>query len=224
MDITHDGTYVTSHDEPSEDTTISFDAYEDSAPTHRCVACGEETDDDEPDNEAECDEQGNSDECGNCDGDGTVEGDCDNGCDSGTTECDGDDCTDGKRADGSDCESCEGTGKIDCPTCEGSGTGEEECGDCAGNGELYTHDWQPIPCGWLNSAKIYFEPTRDKVTVTISVGDPRGAFAMEVEKHPDGYLILRVPYAGESMPHMPLTEINGGGAYRIGHDPADTSK
>lgn len=59
-----------------------------------------------------------------------------------------------------------------------------------------------------NSASLNFED--DSVTVSISVGDPRGAFAMTVRRTGDGRLILHVPYEGEPMPHMPLKKLHEG--------------
>lgn len=45
---------------------------------------------------------------------------------------------------------------------------------------------------------------------------PRGAFTFTVRRRPDtGDLLLHVPYPGEGMPHMTLTEDHPG-TYRIG--------
>lgn len=65
----------------------------------------------------------------------------------------------------------------------------------------------------VNSAAIDW--TGDDMTVTISTGDPRGAFAMTVRRLNDGTRILHLPHPGESMPHEQLTEIHPG-TYRIG--------
>jgi len=67
----------------------------------------------------------------------------------------------------------------------------------------------------VNSAAITFQPDDESVTVSISVGDPRGAFTMTVRRLTDGSLVLHVPHAGDSTPHMPLVEDHPG-TYRIG--------
>lgn len=66
---------------------------------------------------------------------------------------------------------------------------------------------------WLNSARVTVDGSQ--VSVSISVGDPRGAFVLTVEMNSDGELIMHVPYPGEAEPHCPLTEIHRG-TYRIG--------
>src|SRR5262249_39058457 len=60
------------------------------------------------------------------------------------------------------------------------------------------------PLGWVNSATIHLDREDDAVHVLISVGDPRGAFAMTVRRLQDGRLVMHVPYPGEGMSHMPL--------------------
>lgn len=92
------------------------------------------------------------------------------------------------------------------------------------DGEEYgPHDPTPVPLSWVNSASIRADENRDTLTVTISVGDPRGAFAMTVERvtwtQPDGTprdeLRLSVPSAGESLPHMDLEPLASPGYFRI---------
>lgn len=82
------------------------------------------------------------------------------------------------------------------------------------------HEPEPMPLSWVNSAGIHTDADGDSVTVTISVGDPRGAFAFTVRRvTPDDgepYLVMHTPYPGEGLPHMPLTRISDG-TYRIGH-------
>lgn len=82
-----------------------------------------------------------------------------------------------------------------------------------------------VPLSWANSVSVEFDDSvADAVTVMISVGDPRGAFAMRVERarytNDDGTevdeLRLSVPHPTDDMGHMPLTEINERGYYRIG--------
>lgn len=72
---------------------------------------------------------------------------------------------------------------------------------------------QPIHLGCaeiVNSASLNFDDDEQSCTVTISVGDPRGAFAMTVRRTPDGKLILHVPHETEPMPHMPLRKLHEG--------------
>lgn len=73
------------------------------------------------------------------------------------------------------------------------------------------------PSGWCNSASIDVDERDDSVTVSISVGDRRGAFSMTVRRIPAdaesdiaGCLILDVPYAGMPMGHMPLRVLDAG--------------
>jgi hypothetical protein len=98
-------------------------------------------------------------------------------------------------------------------TTECSARHEDEDEDEDG-GPLY-HVAEPIPGSFANSANIILDEEADEVTVTISVGDPRGAFAMTVRRNPDGKLYLSVPYAGMGWSHMPLTQVNDG-YFRIG--------
>jgi hypothetical protein len=62
----------------------------------------------------------------------------------------------------------------------------------------------------VNSAAIDFDDDEMECTVSISVGDPRGAFTMTVRRTPDGKLILHVPYEGEPLPHMPIKKLHDG--------------
>jgi hypothetical protein len=67
--------------------------------------------------------------------------------------------------------------------------------------------------GLVNSCAIDW--TGEEFTVTISTGDPRGAFCMTVRQLSDGRRILHVPYADASMLHEDLTEDHPG-TYVIG--------
>lgn len=78
------------------------------------------------------------------------------------------------------------------------------------------------PFSWANSAAISLDDSDESITVTISVGDPRGAFTFTVRRIPDdassdlaGRLIMHTPYPGEPIPHEKLTEIRPG-TYLIG--------
>ena len=76
------------------------------------------------------------------------------------------------------------------------------------------------PLAWCNSATIHLDREEDSVTVLISVGDPRGAFAFTIRRLTGGdnagRLVMHTPYPGEGMPHEDLTEIRPG-TYGIGH-------
>lgn len=97
--------------------------------------------------------------------------------------------------------------------------GPADDGPAVGTGP---HSPEPIPLSWVNSAAIDTDEKDDSVTVSISVGDPRGAFSFTVRRLPDGAdceiagrLIMHVPYPGEPLPHERLTEQRPG-TYLIG--------
>ncbi|MBB5801302.1 hypothetical protein F4560_001070 [Saccharothrix ecbatanensis] len=79
------------------------------------------------------------------------------------------------------------------------------------------HVPERVPLAWVNSAAINVDETEDAVTVSISVGDPRGAFCFQVRRVRDdapgelaGRLVLHVPHPGDSTPHKPLTALHAG--------------
>lgn len=72
------------------------------------------------------------------------------------------------------------------------------------------HELEAIPLAWLNSARVVLDEDSDTVSVHISAGDPNGAFAMDIRRTPDGTMILTVPHAGQSAPHMFMREIHTG--------------
>lgn len=79
------------------------------------------------------------------------------------------------------------------------------------------HDPQRIPLSWANSAAIDTDEKDDSITVSISVGDPRGAFCFTVRRIPEdagsdlaGQLVLHVPHAGQTAPHQPLCALHPG--------------
>lgn len=130
---------------------------------------------------------------------------------------------------------CPGSGECGtCPTCNGTGDCQgclehveccgpiEDCDDCSGSqqcpecgdGQIEIHDWESIPLTWCNSASIHAEPDGNRVWVTLSVDDPRGAFVMYVEQDSDGQLWLHVPHADMSLPHAPLTQ-RGPGWFKV---------
>ena len=84
------------------------------------------------------------------------------------------------------------------------------------------HVPERAPLSWVNSAAIDADDKDDSVTVSISVGDPRGAFCFTVRRIPDhaeshlaGRLLMHLPYPGHPLPHEPLTEHHPG-TYLIG--------
>jgi hypothetical protein len=85
------------------------------------------------------------------------------------------------------------------------------------------HDPEPVPLAWCNSAAVHVDESGDSVTVSISVGDPRGAFTFTVRRVPDdvagalaGRLVLHVPHAEMAAAHMPLTALYSG-TYLVGN-------
>ncbi|GAA3744548.1 hypothetical protein [Salinactinospora qingdaonensis] len=87
------------------------------------------------------------------------------------------------------------------------------------------HDPERIPLAWCNHAGITTDPEQDAITVTASVGDPRGAFAFTLRRIPDdahselaGRLVLHVPHPDEPSLHMELTPVRPG-TYVIGSQP-----
>lgn len=108
-----------------------------------------------------------------------------------------------------DCEDCDASGITgsdaecasdddECPTCEGSGSVPQD------------HEWEPVPLSWVNSASIDLRESHDEVTVSIGVGDPRGAFVMTIRRGSDGRMFMHVPYENMPSPHVPLTHLHGG--------------
>ncbi len=83
--------------------------------------------------------------------------------------------------------------------------------------EEYTdHAPEPkrVPLAWCNSSAMTWSAEEDSVTVSISVDDPRGAFAFTVRRLSDGTLVMHTPYPGEPLPHMALRELSPG-TYQI---------
>lgn len=59
----------------------------------------------------------------------------------------------------------------------------------------------------------------DDLTVTISTGDPRGAFVMTLRRLDDGTRLLHVPHPSNGLLHEELTELHPG-TYKIGGERA----
>lgn len=190
--VTIDGETVEHGDYPEapEHVLIEFDT--DDAYRFRCAHCGEYVDDD-----------------GNGHGGSDA---CDNRC----GEC-GRPLNDYADPDDAEGDECDGI-HVCAEDCDAE---EYECDSlkCHGITPVRpTHVPEPLTLGWVNSAGISVDESGDSITTTISVGDPRGAFAFTVRRvTPDEgqpYLIMHTPYPGMGYAHMPVTELHSG-TYRI---------
>jgi hypothetical protein len=105
-------------------------------------------------------------------------------------------------------------------------TGFEPADDTNPNAESDTaegpHDPERIPLSWCNSAAVHTDESEDSVTVSVSVGDPRGAFTLTIRRIPDdvdgelaGHLVMHVPHADQPSPHMALSPLHQG-TYAVG--------
>jgi len=122
---------------------------------------------------------------------------------------------DGVHADGTD-DRCDAR---ECQVCEVDDPAPgATCGVCAGTGQD-GHDWQRTPLSWCNSARIVTDPDEDQVTLLISTGDPRGAFAITVWRTETGRLLMRLPRPDDAMPHEDLTPYGppANHVFEIGH-------
>lgn len=94
--------------------------------------------------------------------------------------------------------------------------------------ELHTHvdgheddctepDWRPAQGigRRFNAAGVSVDESQDRVQLWVSVGDPRGAFVMNLELIGDE-LRLSVPTPEDSFLHCPLTQLGSPGYYRVG--------
>ena len=101
-----------------------------------------------------------------------------------------------------------------CAECGHEWTDEEEGADeCAEVGcwceEIDSEETEGTgPLSWLNSAGIHIDD--DEARVTLSVGDPRGAFCFTMRRAGDGTLLLHTPHPGEGLPHMGLKPLHDG--------------
>ncbi|MGC7093969.1 hypothetical protein ACPZ19_04835 [Amycolatopsis lurida] len=107
---------------------------------------------------------------------------------------------------------------------------EDEFGDTAcPDSDDGPHAAERIPVSWCNSAAVHTDESGDAVTVSISVGDPRGAFTLTIRRVPDdtdgdhaGRLIMHTPYATQTTPHMELTPLHDG-TFLVGAHPTATA-
>ena len=97
------------------------------------------------------------------------------------------------------------------------------CPECGADIDVQPHetdcpwdDWTPDTsiASAFNHAGV--EIREDSVDVHISIGDPRGAFVMRIERLSDGELRLSVPTPDDSLLHCQLTQLGSPGYYRIG--------
>lgn len=87
---------------------------------------------------------------------------------------------------------------------------------CPDSDDAGPHVPEWVPGSFANSARVVVSDD-DAVTVTISVGDPRGAFAMTVyRRESTGELYLSLPDPSDGLPHMRLTRIRDG-YFKIGY-------
>jgi hypothetical protein len=100
-------------------------------------------------------------------------------------------------------------------------SGEATCADFQPltdtDDETGPHDPERIPLSWCNSAAVHTNESEDAITVSISVGDPRGAFTFTIRRIPDdtdsdlaGRLVMHTPHASDPLPHMELTPLHDG--------------
>ena len=71
-------------------------------------------------------------------------------------------------------------------------------------------DALPVALDWVNSAGISFDEDADSVTLSISTGDPRGAFTLQARRLPDGRIVLHVPYPEDPVPHEQTRQLHQG--------------
>lgn len=96
--------------------------------------------------------------------------------------------------------------------------GNEGCKErpSAGLSELLPHEPKRVPLSWANSVTVRLDEEKNEITLMISVGDPRGAFAMTVRHREDADdLLMHLPYEEMPTPHTPITRVHDG-TYRIG--------
>ncbi|KLL09877.1 MULTISPECIES: hypothetical protein [Protofrankia] len=112
------------------------------------------------------------------------------------------------------------TGESDCPAYLPDGPDADDTGP---------HTPERVALAWCNSAGIRTDETDDAITLSLSTGDPRGAFTITIRRVPDdadsplaGRLLLHLPHPGEPTPHEPLHPLHPG-TFVIGR-PAPTRR
>jgi hypothetical protein len=111
---------------------------------------------------------------------------------------------------------CTDSGELECPDYDPGLSPDSDSPDGR-------HDPERVPLAWCNSAAVHADESEDSVTVSISVGDPRGAFTFTIRRVPDdvdgdlaGQLILHTPHVEMACAHLPLTLLHSG-TYLLGH-------
>jgi hypothetical protein len=107
---------------------------------------------------------------------------------------------------------CTDSDEHECPDYDPGPSPDPDAGSASGQ-----HDPERVPLSWCNSAAVSTNEDEDSVTVSISVGDPRGAFTFTIRRVPDdadgdlaGQLVMNTPWDGMSSPHAPLTALRDG--------------
>jgi hypothetical protein len=102
------------------------------------------------------------------------------------------------------------------------GGDEDDCPALPADDDPRPHDPERIPLSWCNGARITTDEADDAITVALSVGDPRGGFAVTIRRIPDdapgdlaGRLVMHTPYPGEPLPHEQLSPLHPG-TYLVG--------
>lgn len=87
-------------------------------------------------------------------------------------------------------------------------TGDENCDDhgCEYAGHDVVAEEEPL--AWVNSAGVHLDEDKNRVDVTVSVGDPRGAFVMSLYKDNDGRVYMEVPYPEKPWLHAELKPVH----------------
>ena len=100
---------------------------------------------------------------------------------------------------------------------------EDEAQECVdGHDEDCTEpSWRPPRTigRYFNAAGVTVDEEQNRVQLWVSVGDPRGAFVMNlemVETDSGPELRLSVPTPEDGMLHVPLTPLASPGYYRVG--------
>ncbi len=97
---------------------------------------------------------------------------------------------------------------------------QAEASDGDANGP---HMPQRVALSWCNSAGIRTDEADDAITLSLSTGDPRGAFTLTIRRIPDdadspfaGRLVMHMPHPDAPMLHEPLHPLHPG-TFAIGH-------
>ena len=98
----------------------------------------------------------------------------------------------------------------------GDGAVDEDAHVAIRNGEAENGFPTAGPLSWLNSAQIHAKLDEDAVYLSVSIGDPRGAFSFCVRRLTDGRIVIHAPHPGESLPHMQTAQLHEGTLVIVG--------